>query len=383
MTYRVHFWQADQEGPGWLRVAQIHHYLNQQCSAEFTATVSNYMNPNEWITTGASGVSKPVFDLTIHQRQYGDSTLHYFRMLQTQLKIPCIYEIDDYLHGISPLSPAYHTYNHPQIKRNRFANINAYLQEATALTVSTDYLKKLYTKFNPNIYVLPNCLDYAIFNPENTRRKPYHGDEIWIGWAGSYTHVPDIQIIVDPLSKILRDFPQTKLVIGGWNGRYTSSSGRQFYLWEAIPAERLIHLPWTHDPHQYPKMLAQFDIGLAPLADIPFNRCKSNIKYLEYVACSVPVIASNVEPYTKTIKDRHTGILVTTDKQKVAKSWYEAIKTLILDESLRRTLADNGKLFAKQNFDIAIRIGEWKEVYQEIIERFRNRKMEYSIPHGR
>jgi glycosyltransferase involved in cell wall biosynthesis len=370
MTYRVHFWQADQEGPGWLRVAQVHHYLNQLCGAEFTATVNNYMNPNEWITTDASGVSKPVFDLTIHQRQYGDSQLQYFRMLQNQLKVPCVYEIDDYLHGISPLSPAYHIYHHPHKKKNLFTNLNAYLQEATALTVSTDYLKKLYTKFNRNIYVLPNCIDYAIFTVDNTQ-KITHGDEIWIGWAGSYTHVPDIQIIVEPIRKILRDFPQTKLVIGGWNGRYTTPSGRQFYLWEAIPANRLITLPWTNNKYEYPKMLAQFDIGLAPLADIPFNRCKSNIKYLEYVTCGVPVIASDVEPYTKTIKDGQTGILVTTDKQKVAKSWYEAIKTLILDESLRRTLADNGKNFARQNFDIAVRIYEWKEVYQEIIERFR------------
>ncbi len=368
MKYHIHFWQADQQGPGWLRVEQIQTYLNREYPDEVKATYSNYMDPRTWVTQTGSGNLNKAFDLTVHQRQYGDTQLYYFRYLQSQLKIPCIYEIDDYLHGISPSSPAYQFYQAPQVKQKVFENINAYLQEADALTVSTDYLKKMYTKYNPHIYVLPNSIDYEIFSEAQTQ-KPNHGDEIWLGWAGSRTHLADLQLIVDPVRKILREFPQTKLVLGGWDGYYTNTQGRQFYLWEGIPTARIITLPWVDDVEEYPKLLAQFDIGLAPLTDTMFNRCKSNLKYLEYVSCGAAVIASAVEPYAQTIQDGRTGLLVTTDKPKLAKAWYDAIKTLVVNQTLRLQLAEHGKRFAHQHFDIAVNIQQWHQAYQEILQR--------------
>lgn len=367
--YKVHFWMADQDGQGWLRVEQIQRYLNKICGNEVKATYNNYMRPNEWVIQDASDHRQNLFDLTVHQRQYADSSLQNLRYLQKQLKVPCVYEIDDYLHGLSPHAPAYSNYHHPQTKTHTFNNINAYLQESAAITVTTDYLKKMYSKYNKHIYVLPNGIDYEIFDAETTK-KPDHGDELWIGWAGSNSHIPDVQVIIDAIKKILRDFPKTKFVIGGWNGHYNNAQGRPFYLWESLPQDRLLHLPWVSDRLEYPKMLAQFDIGLAPLVDMPFNRCKSNIKFLEYAACGVPIIASDIEPYTKTIKEGETGLLIPTEKQKVNKAWYQAIKTLIQNRELRLTLAENANKFARQNFDIAVNIHQWNEAYKEIIERF-------------
>ena len=43
--------------------------------------------------------------------------------------------------------------------------------------------------------------------------------------------------------------------------------------------------------------LADFDVGLAPLADIPFNHGRSNVKAREYAAAGVPWLASPVGPY--------------------------------------------------------------------------------------
>ncbi len=371
MNYHLHFWQADREGPGWLRVETVQKYLNRIYPTAVKATANNYMAPQEWVIKTADGQSKNAFDLTVHQRQYGDTQLRNFRYLRAQLKIPCIYEIDDYIHGLSPSNPAYQTYCAPNAKQKIFENINAYLREADALTVSTDYLKKLYTKYNPHIYVLPNCIDYDIFSKDHTQ-KPDHGEEIWLGWAGSKTHLPDLPLIIDPLKKILREFPQTKFVLGGWDGHYTNVQGRKLYLWEAIPESRIITLPWVQEREAYPKMLAQFDIGLAPLVDTPFNRCKSNIKYLEYVTCGAAVIASAVEPYAQTIKNGDTGLLVTNDKARLKSAWYEAIKSLIVNKTLRQTLADNGKRLAQQQFDITIRIQEWHRAYQEVITRFQS-----------
>lgn len=58
----------------------------------------------------------------------------------------------------------------------------------------------------------------------------------------------------------------------------------------------------------YPSVLyrAQLNLIVAPCLDNEFNRCKSNIKYLEACALGVPLIASRISPtYTKYMPDQH------------------------------------------------------------------------------
>ena len=74
--------------------------------------------------------------------------------------------------------------------------------------------------------------------------------------------------------------------------------------------------------HLYPEKLASLglDLALAPLEDNLFNRCKSNLKFLEYGACGYPVIASDIECY------RGSGLPVTLVKNRY-RDWLEAIRS--------------------------------------------------------
>jgi hypothetical protein len=59
-------------------------------------------------------------------------------------------------------------------------------------------------------------------------------------------------------------------------------------------------------PTKIPLMLA-FDIGIAPLTDIPFNHAKSWIKPLEYVAAGIPFVASKSPEYKRFQKRYGVG----------------------------------------------------------------------------
>ncbi|MBW2982639.1 hypothetical protein KY343_07175, partial [Candidatus Woesearchaeota archaeon] len=160
MKRTVLMWKADHAGCGWARIEMISKYLNKYYGDELETRTSNVMNPDEWVEKDKDGkIIGPKIHLTIHQRQYGTPNLQNFRVLQRNLKIPCIYEIDDYLHGVSRWSTAYQAYN-PHTQKERFKNIDLYLKEANAVTVTTDYLKGLYSAYNGKIYVLPNCIDF-------------------------------------------------------------------------------------------------------------------------------------------------------------------------------------------------------------------------------
>src|SRR5207249_1565318 len=82
---------------------------------------------------------------------------------------------------------------------------------------------------------------------------------------------------------------------------------------------------------ELPHRIGSFDIGLAPLADLPGNRARSDIKVKEYAASGVPWLASPVGPYVQ-LGEEQGGRLVPDDL------WFEALDRLVSRrrEGLRR-----------------------------------------------
>jgi glycosyltransferase involved in cell wall biosynthesis len=62
------------------------------------------------------------------------------------------------------------------------------------------------------------------------------------------------------------------------------------------------------DYDTYRDLLAHCEISFMPLADGAFNRCKSDLKFLEAAACGATALASTVV-YGNTIQDGRTGVL--------------------------------------------------------------------------
>ena len=75
----------------------------------------------------------------------------------------------------------------------------------------------------------------------------------------------------------------------------------------------------------------RFDIGLAPLDDDGFSRCKYFNKYLEYSVRGIVGIYSRVEPYTFIVKDGENGLLSENDPS----SWLDKLSRAIEDPQLR------------------------------------------------
>jgi glycosyltransferase involved in cell wall biosynthesis len=64
----------------------------------------------------------------------------------------------------------------------------------------------------------------------------------------------------------------------------------------------------TCDHDTYMALLGQCEISFMPLADTPFNRAKSDLKFIEAGACRVASLASHIV-YAGSIEDGRTGLL--------------------------------------------------------------------------
>src|SRR5262249_10043216 len=107
-----------------------------------------------------------------------------------------------------------------------------------------------------------------------------------------------------------------------------------------------------------------FDIGIAPLADIPLNRARSNIKLKEYAAAGLPWLASPTGPYAG-MGEKQGGRLVADDR------WCEELLRLVDKERDRRKLAKHASKWVAGE-TLERNAHRWEELFAETVERVRS-----------
>jgi hypothetical protein len=217
---------------------------------------------------------------------------HFKNTVQKQFPIPIIYEIDDMLFGIPKWNYASLYYNKAEDVIKRI------MSECDGMMVSTAKLKEVYSPYCKKISVIPNHLPKFVWGETYPKHNYYkEGEKIKILWGGSQNHFAMKQVTGDEVKG--GDFGNKLLdFIRKTTDKY------DWIFMGAIPEElqdikdKVRFHPWEN-VFEYPKALKDMepDICLAPLNDVEFNHCKSNIKCLEYNACGSVGVYSDVTPY--------------------------------------------------------------------------------------
>ena len=229
--------------------------------------------------------------------------LEFLKPLSMQYGFWLVYEIDDVI-GPDDI-PLYNMGRAAYQFADIDTNIRKMLNCADFVTVTTDRLKQYYhEKYgvpNENIIVVPNYLprwwigeafnkDAIAARYEENIRKPR------IAIASSTTHFD-----VNKMNGGVDDFTHIVDFIRDTSDKYQwlFVGGCPVQL-EDLVASRKIELHRGSDLLNYPRELVgkNIDIIVAPLQDNVFNRCKSNIKFLEMSALGIPSICQNLTPYT-------------------------------------------------------------------------------------
>ena len=234
------------------------------------------------------------------------------------------------------------------------------LRQAHGVIVTTPALKERITGYNPNILILPNALDERLL----VRRSPPPlslpgrgaGGEgpLTIGCMGTPTHDEDLQLVLPAIRKVLyRHAGKLELqIIGAVRDQAAQT------LLNDIPAQ---HIPLDPREREYPLFMLWFtantrwDIAISPLRDTPFNRCKSDIKFLDYAAICAAGIYSQVPAYNATVQHRQTGWLA----ENTPEAWEDALESLIADPELRRHLASQAYQYLVSERTLAQRAPDW------------------------
>ena len=95
--------------------------------------------------------------------------------------------------------------------------------------------------------------------------------------------------------------------------------------------------------------ICNFDIGIMPLVDEPFERGKCGYKLIQYMACGLPVIASPVGINKAIVEHGINGFLAETQEQ-----WQEALNSLLADPELRKRMGQAGREKVEQKYCLQV-----------------------------
>lgn len=280
---------------------------------------------------------------------------------------PWVLDIDDNVELIDPYSSHYEEYGVNEVKhgdkwlwkdgetidlaknRKRMADHLWGLRAAQLVTVTTEKLAEYARQYNPNVKVLPNCINF-----ERWWKLPLKPNkQLRIIWSGGVSHYRDWYTIKEPLNKLMRKH-QFKLVMVGAN-------------FEGIVDDDNKHLVELHDwvpfkGHSYRMMCMNADLAIIPLADMEFNHFKSSVKFFEMSAMKIPSLVSNILPYSEDIKEGETALGYSNAKQ-----FTEALLALLERPDVRKKIGNNAYKWVKKHRDAEKCAKLWVNAYNDII----------------
>lgn len=253
--------------------------------------------------------------------------------------------------------------------KNYLNNVtNNFIRNCDLVTCSTEFLAKEYRELNPNVIVLPNCV-----NPDDwdtpLRNK---GKKIRIGVVGSTAYYHDFDII-KPVLQELHDRDDVQLVMFGLHSKERRQNNpkieevhkREYDFWDKLTKLELVG--WKEMTEYFTTLNElRLDILLIPRRESYFNRAKSNIKFLEASMLEIPCIVSRFsgDPYENDIDGTNGRYVKTNDKD----DWLKEINLLINDKKLRREMGKKAKDYVLKNYNINDKFGLWEEAYKTICD---------------
>ncbi len=259
--------------------------------------------------------------------------------------VAVVWDNDDDLVRVRPQVNTQATVAREQVHRE----LREMMRLADAVTTTSPELARRFRKISG---VGAKVIDNYISPGALQAPRPQREQEVVIGWVAGAEHRADLKQLQlrSALERVLRRNPEVRIVslgvdLGIRNDRYA----------------RRLDVGWP----ELTAAIAEFDIGIAPIADSSFNRARSRVKLKEYAAAGLPWLASPIGPY-RGLGEEQGGRLVADPL------WQRRLEELIHDVELRRSLQQRAVAWA-QSQTITEHAETWEQTIAEAVERARAR----------
>ncbi|MGD9425095.1 glycosyltransferase [Pantoea sp. NSTU24] len=311
-----------------------HYRITQPLQAMVADGVAQGKSGMTLLTLSEMGQFRP--DSLIIQRRYSPAFHNWMERVSKLHHVFKVFELDDYIINL----PMKH-YGRQAYKQETAKLIRKSLSYFDRFVVSTAPLADAMSSMHPDIVVIKNRLPVDAWGTLQSLRN--QGQKPRVGWAGGISHRGDLEMIFD----IVREF-----------------SNQVEWVFMGMCPDKL--RPYVHEIHTgvdlslYPAALASLnlDLALAPVEENSFNACKSNLRLLEYGACGVPVICSNVACY------QQDDLPVTRVNNRFIE-WRDAIRMHLADPAASAGMGMKLQASIRRNWMLTgENLREWAKAWQ-------------------
>lgn len=236
-----------------------------------------------------------------------------------------VFDFDDALWTFHPSEPPGRARDKRVAKiRKRFEMV---CPSVDLVIAGNKYLADNAAPLQPNIQIIPTPIDTDIYVPAERKGPTARPTVGWMGTASNLYFLPEVFTALNPYADRLHF-----CVIADKRFSEKYKTAADFEFWQ---------------PEKEVAQLQAMDIGLMPLTDDDYTRGKCGFKILQYMACGVAPVASNVGFNREIIEHGKDGFLVDRPEQ-----WAEYVLLLAEKPELRARMAAAGREKVVRDFSL-------------------------------
>ncbi len=246
----------------------------------------------------------------------------WFELFLKVCGVPFVVDYDDAI---------FHSYDlsHSGLRRLMPRKIDKVMSYASLVVCGNNYLAARAQRAGARrVDILPTVID---LNRYSVRVKSPQ-TQLVIGWMGSPSTVKYLEIIQPAIRACAELFPIKLVVVGAQ------------FCDGIVPTE-------CHEWSEATEVseIQQFDIGVMPLLDSPWEQGKCGYKLIQYMACGVPVIASPVGVNATLVCDGDNGYLAESVDE-----WLLALRKLCADSLIRQAMGQRGRELVEHEYCLQV-----------------------------
>jgi hypothetical protein len=212
------------------------------------------------------------------------------------------------------------------------------LRMSDMVLASTPPLAARARRHQAHVLEIPSPVDCVRLQPRTSERTD---GRVVIGWIGS----PATTMYLEPVLPVLRKIVAARQRVG------VTLVGANLAGDETIRV-----VPWSLESEC--RDIQQFDIGIMPLTDDEWARGKGGYKLLQYMACGLPSVASDVGINSAIVRHGETGIIARDLAQ-----WEAALLALVDSAEQRRAMGARARARAEAEYSVA----RWAPVFCDAV----------------
>lgn len=257
--------------------------------------------------------------------------------------IPCVVDYDD------ATFHRYDAHRYSLVRGVLGKKIDKVMRHSTCVVAGNEYIAKRARSAGAKwVEIIPSVVDVVRYHKPLTDMRKRSDGRFSVGWMGT----PLTSRYVKRLLPIFQEGfleGKTKLVmVGGDPGMAESND--------------VLVRGWTEESEV--DEIAQFDVGIMPLDDTPWERGKCGYKLIQYMACGKPVIASPVGVNKEIVKHGWNGYLAHSDEE-----WRWAVDSLMANPQLAREMGANGRKLVEEKYSVQSNVSKLAEIFRDVAKK--------------